>query len=283
MPPVGRAWVYAMLVALAVTALAGCGGGDSGPGASEEEINIVLTTFFTSADPSQCDLLTQKALQQIAPSAARADDPATACREEVKASSGQTAKSINADLDVDGSNAKASVTPDGGIFAGLSVDVALVDDNGWKIDGLGMSHLVDRDIYLSALESGAGQGQLGNGAITPKDARCMAGQIDKNVPEDELRSDIEQDNKDFFYEAIKDCMGGGQDFIAIVALATNQLEAAGLSTRDAQCVAALTLAGPKNLTVKQFAEDDELKRKLENTIRKGAFLCNPESEPGEGP
>jgi hypothetical protein len=268
---------------VATFALAACGGGDSGPGASEEEINSVLTTFFTSADPSQCDLITQKALQQIAPSVARADDPATACREEVKASSGQSAKSINADLDVDGSNAKGSVTPDGGIFAGLSVDVALVDDGGWKIDGLGPYHLVDRDTYLSALESGAGQGQLGNGAITPTDARCMADQIDKNVPEQKLRSDIERNDKDFLYDAIRICMGGGQDFIAIVALATNQLEAAGLSTRNAQCIAALTLAGPENLTVKQFAEDDELKQKLEKTLRKGAFLCKPDSPPGEGP
>jgi hypothetical protein len=278
-----RAPTVLAMALVAASALTACGGGGSGPGASEEEINGVLTTFFTTADPSQCDLLTPKALQQIAPSVARADDPAAACREEVKASAGQEAKSISADLDVDGSNAKARVTPDGGIFAGLSVDVALVDDGGWKIDGVGPYHLVDRDAYLSALERGAGQGQLGNGAITPTDARCMAGQIEKNVSDAELQRDIERNDQDFLYDAIRICMGGGQDFIAIVALATNQLEAAGLSTRDAQCIAALTLAGPKNLTVKQFAEDDELKQKLENTIRKGAFLCNPNSQPGEGP
>jgi hypothetical protein len=71
-----RAWAYAALVALGITALVGCGGGDSGQGASDEEIKTVLNTFFTSAVPSQCDLITQKALQQIAPSVARADDPA---------------------------------------------------------------------------------------------------------------------------------------------------------------------------------------------------------------
>jgi hypothetical protein len=163
------------------------------------------------------------------------------------------------------------------------VDVALVDDGGWKIDALGPYHLVDRDAYLSALESGAGQGQVGNGAITPKDARCMADQIDKNVPDAGLQRDIEQNDKDFFYDAIRDCIGGGQDFIAITALTENQLEAAGISTRNAQCIAALTLAGPKNLTVKQFAEDDALKQKLEQTLRKGAFLCKPDSPPGEAP
>jgi hypothetical protein len=269
---------------VAASTLAACGGGGSGSGGTEEEeINGVLTTFFTTADPAQCDLITQKALQQIAPSVERADDPTTACREEVKASAGQSAKSIQADLDVDGSNAKASVTPDGGIFAGLAVDVALVDDGGWKIDGVGPYHLVDRDAYLSALESGAGQGQLGNGAITPTDARCMADQIKKNVSAEELQRDIDQNDKDFFYDAIKVCMGGGQDFIAITALVENQLEAAGVSTRNAQCIAALTLAGPRNLTVKQFAEDDELKQKLEKTLRKGAFLCKPDSPPGEGP
>lgn len=240
---------------VAASTLAACGGG-GGSGGSEDEINSVLTTFFTTADPSQCDLLTQKALQQIAPSVARADDPASACREEVRASSGQSAKSIDADLDVSGTSAKATVTPDGGIFAGLSVDVALVDDGGWKIDGLGRSRLVDRDAYLSALESGAGQGQLGNGAITPTDARCMAAQIDRKVSGAELQRDIEQNDKDFLYDAIRDCMGGGQDFIAITVLTENQLEAAGISARNAQCIAALTLAGPRNLTVKQFAEDD---------------------------
>jgi hypothetical protein len=268
---------------VATSVLAACGGGGSGSGGSEDEINSVLTTFFTTADPSQCDQLTQKALQQIAPSVARADDPAAACREEVKASAGQSAKSIKSDLDVDGSSAKASVTPDGGIFAGLAVDVALVDDGGWKIDGVGPYHLVDRDAYLSALESGAGQGQLGNGAITPTDARCMADQIKKNVPADELQRDIDQNDKGFLYDAIRDCMGGGQDFIAITALVENQLEAAGVSARNARCMAALTLAGPKNLTVEQFAEDDALKQKLEKTLRTGAFLCKPDSPPGAGP
>ena len=250
-----RAYAVATTLALLVVAAPACGGG-SGGGSGDDEVKRVLETFFTTSDPAQCDLLTQNALQQIAPSVARADDPASACREEVKASAGQEATSISADLDVDGSSAKATVTPDGGIFAGLSVDVALVDDGGWKIDGLGPYHLVDRDTYLSALESGAGQGQVGNGAITPRDARCMADQIDKNVSTEELQSDIERNDKDFFYDAIKDCMGGGQDFIAITALTENQLEAAGLSTRNAECIAALTLAGPKNLTVKQFAEDD---------------------------
>jgi hypothetical protein len=267
---------------VAACSLAACGGG-GGSGASEDEINDVLNTFFTTADPSQCDLLTQKALQQIAPSVARADDPASACREEVRASSGQSAKSIDADLDVSGSSAKATVTPDGGIFAGLSVDVALVDHDGWKIDGLGQSHLVDRDAYLTALERGAGQGQLGNGAITPPDARCMASQIKRNVPEAELQRDIEQDDKDFLYDAIRDCMGGGQDFIAITALTENQLEAAGISRRNAQCMAALTLAGPQNLTIEQFAEDGAIKRKLEKTLRTGAFLCKPDSPPGATP
>src|SRR3954451_5544976 len=271
----------AMTLVVAST-LAACGG-DGGSRASEDEINSVLSTFFTTADPSQCDLLTQKALQQIAPSVARADDPASACREEVRASSGQSAKSIDADLDVSGSNAKATVTPDGGIFAGLSVDVALVDDDGWKIDALGRQRLVDRAAYLSALERGAGQGQLGNGAITPTDARCMAGEIEKNVSDAELQSDIERNDKDFLYDAIRICMGGGQDFIAITALTENQLEAAGISARNAQCMAALTLAGPRNLTVKQFAEDDALKRKLEKTLRTGAFLCKPDSPPGAAP
>jgi hypothetical protein len=268
---------------VAASTLAACGGGGNGSGDSEGEINGVLTTFFTTADPSQCDLLTPKALQQIAPSVARADDPPTACREEVKASAGQSAKSIDADLDVSGTNAKATVTPDGGIFAGLSVDVALVDDDGWKIDGLGRQRLVDRAAYLNALERGAGQGQLGNGAITPTDARCMAGEIQKNVSDAELQRDIERNDKDFLYDAIRICMGGGQDFIAITALTENQLEAAGISARNAQCMAALTLAGPRNLTVKQFAEDDALKRKLEKTLRTGAFLCKPDSPPGAGP
>jgi hypothetical protein len=281
----GRSWAAAALAMALVVAsvLAACGGGDSGTGASEDEINGVLDTFFTSADPSQCDVITPKALQQIAPSVARADDPAAACREEVKASAGQSARSIDTDLDVSGSNAKASVTPDGGIFAGLAVEVALVDDGGWKIDAVGPYHLVDRDAYLSALERGAGQGQLGNGAITPPDARCMADQIKKNVPDAELQRDIDQNDKDFLYDAIRDCMGGGQDFIAITALTENQLEAAGISRRNAQCMAALTLAGPRNLTVKQFAEDDALKRKLEKTLRTGAFLCKPDSPPGAAP
>src|SRR3954468_16256799 len=120
----GRAWGYMMIVALTVTALAGCGAG-SGGGSAEEQVKGVLGTFFTTVDPVQCEELTDKAFKQIAPNVLAADDPAAECRKSLDPTG--VAKSIEvSDVNVDGSKATATVAPDGGTFEGATVKLNLV-------------------------------------------------------------------------------------------------------------------------------------------------------------
>jgi hypothetical protein len=87
-----------MLVGLALAASVGCGGGGSN---DEDEIKNVLTTSFTTVDPAQCQQLTEK----------------------------------GTGLSVDGDQATAKVTPQGGSLGGADVTVALANQDGWKIDG----------------------------------------------------------------------------------------------------------------------------------------------------
>src|ERR1044071_7696059 len=88
-------------LAVALIAIGGCGGGGDGGGgddggaspdeaASNPEIVKVLETFFTTADPEQCESFTPRAIEEIAPSTLREDDPDLACRKEV-AAAGQSA------------------------------------------------------------------------------------------------------------------------------------------------------------------------------------------------
>jgi hypothetical protein len=266
----GRVTASAMLVGLALAAATGCGGGGS---SDEDQINKVLTTSFTTADPAQCEEVTQKGLQQIAPSVAKAPDPAKACREALDPSSNADSIQVTA-VSVDGDHATATVTPHGGSLGGAVVTVALADQDGWKIDGFNDVKLVDRDAFLASLDEGTKR-SFGSDALTPHNARCIADYIRRNATNAELERSVTNGENGFTFDAVRFCLGGGLDFIAITQLIENQLIHAGVDPDKAKCLAGLSIAGQKSATLEEFANSERIKQSIEKVLKKGAFLCKP--------
>jgi hypothetical protein len=257
-------------IALAVAA-AGCGGGGS---SDDDEIGRVLTTSFTTADPAQCEQLTAKGLRQIAPFVADAPDPDKACRDALDPASSSHSIQVS-ELRVEGEHATAKVTPAGGSLGGAVVTVALADQDGWKIDGFDDVEIVDRNAYLSSLGAAA-ESSFGHDTLRPEDSRCIAEYIRRKVSNAQLERSITSGEKGFAYDAVRFCLGGGIDLIAITQLIDNQLVHAGIDAQHAQCLAALSIAGQKSATVEQFATSQKIQQSIANVLKKGAFLCKPD-------
>jgi hypothetical protein len=261
----------AMLVGLALAAIVGCGGGGS---SDEDEISKVLTTSFTTVDPVQCQQLTAKGLRQIAPSVANTPDPAEACKKALDPSASSDSIQVSG-LSLNGDHATARVTPEGGALGGTVVTVALANQDGWKIDGFDDIKIVDRNAYLSSLDAAA-QSSFGHDTLRPQDSRCIAAYIRRNVSNAELERSITTGEKGFAYDAVRLCLGGGIDLIAITQLIDNQLVHAGIDAQHAQCLAALSIAGQKSATVEKFATSPRIQQSIANVLKKGAFLCKPD-------
>jgi hypothetical protein len=266
----GRVTIAAMLVGFALAAAVGCGGGGS---SDQDEINRVLTTSFTTADPAQCDELTQKGLQQLAPSVATAPNPAKACRDALDPNSNADSIQVTG-LSVNGDRATATVTPHAGSFGGAVVTVALANQDGWKIDGFDDFKIVDRDAYLASLDE-ATKRSFGSDALTGRNARCIADYIRRRVTNEQLEQSITSAQKGYVFDAVRLCLGGGVDFIAITQLIENQLLHAGIDPAHAACLAGLSIAGQKSATLEEFATSERIKQSVEKVLRKGAFLCKP--------
>jgi hypothetical protein len=264
----GRVTASAILVGLALAAAAGCG---SGGNSDEDEITGVLTTSFTTADPVQCEEVTQKAMEQLAPTAAAAKDPVAACRSQLDPSS--NAHSIRVtNVAVDGSHATATVVPDGGSFQGATVRMALVDDDGWKIDGIADVQLTNRDQFLRTIDKSAKQ-SFGNDAFTPEESGCIARYIRDQVSTSEIERAIVSGDSRYQYDAVRFCLGGGTDFIALIQIVDNQLVHAGIDPAVAQCSSGASLAGIKNATLEEFAASREVQERVVRAVKEAAQFC----------
>jgi hypothetical protein len=268
---------FILAAALAALALAatGCGGdGDEGPSGSsgdEEEITEVLNIFFTTTDPVQCEQVTENFFREQSPDVLAADDPMEECAKSIDPTG--SAESIEVgDVEVDGSDATATVTPEGGTFAGSSVTVAMVDDGGWKIDGIDHVELEDRELLLSEIDKRA-QESFGNDAFTKGNSDCIARYFREELPPEELEASIEGGEKTFIYDAVRFCLGGGTDTIAILSIVSTQLQRAGIDAKIARCVAGISIAGQKGATLEEFAADPKVQGRIENAAKTGVPVC----------
>jgi hypothetical protein len=117
----------AVLLALALCFYA-CGDSD------EETIASTIETALTRTNPGDCkELMTQAFLEQM-----MSDEGAEAvesCEQNAEAEESPNPPVEVNNVEVDGSNATADVTYTGGTFAGQTLTVALVEeDGGWKLD-----------------------------------------------------------------------------------------------------------------------------------------------------
>jgi hypothetical protein len=257
-------WIAAGALGLAV--LAGCG--DGGDDEAEAEIRDVLEIVLTTADPEQCGLFTPNAFEQLAPDVARSKDPSKACAEAI--SDAASAKSIEiSEVEVDGSEATATVTPDGGTYAGATVTIGLVEDDGWKLDAVTGLEIEDREAYLASYAENA----VGVSFVDAEEGRCLSGEIEANATDEDLERAVVAGEKGFLYDAVVTCLGGGVDLIAIVDIVEGELKKEGIPKGQATCLAGASIAGLKGATFEQFAEDPAVEERIAKTLKDAAFFC----------
>jgi hypothetical protein len=260
------------VASLALVALfaAGCGGG-SGSGSGDDEVKRVLETFFATSDPAQCEQFTERAFRQLAPNVAASPNRLAECRKSIDPTG--VAKSIRvSDVSIDGAKATATVTPDGGTFEGATVTLALVDQGGWKIDGITDVQLSDRDAFLQEVDARAKK-SFGNDAFTSEESECIAKYIRREVSKEEIERGIVSGDRTYLYDAVRLCLGGGTDLIAIVQIIDNQLVHEGIDPKVAQCSAGASIAGLKDATLEDFAASRQVQERLAKAIKQAAQFC----------
>lgn len=257
----------------AVTALTGCqaAGGttdevdppttSSAAASPEDAVTEVLQGAYTTADPASCtERYTERALAQAYRGA---PDPLAACEEQeaspAAAEAAGTASIDVADLVVDGDRATVTVTPQGAASGGtVAYDLVLVEDGGWRIDEVVDVAVLDRAAYDDSVT--AVVEQVGPTLMAPDDVACVDQQL-RAVPDEALaRSVVEgASSTSLLADAVRACLGGGTDLVAILQLSTYQLEQGGLSTEKATCVAGLAITGYGELTLEGIIADPAVK------------------------
>lgn len=232
--PTTRPLLRAAAVALALA----CAGCTSGPAVSpatsdpDEPVRAAAERMFTSSDEQDCTTLyTEAALEQVVGT----DDPVAACRATLPAT--ETADSVRIeDLDVAGEQASARVTPDGGGYAGLALDLELVRaDGAWRVDRISDLELLDREVVLEPIRTGF-QPFVGD-SLRPQDLDCIDALLDGIDDEEVERLLLAREMGMRGVDALRQCLGAGQDLLTQFALLNNQLLNAGASEADAACVA----------------------------------------------
>ena len=118
----------AALLAL-VFGLVACGGGES----DEDKVVETIETSATSTDPADCkELTTQKFMEQT--ESEKGSKAVKSCEEEAEDPEGDPESVDVSNVAVNGSKATADVAFNGGNFGGQALGVALVEEDGWKLD-----------------------------------------------------------------------------------------------------------------------------------------------------
>jgi hypothetical protein len=269
----GRA--SALLLAFALVASAAGCGGDDGSGSSGDsassEITGVLETFFTTSDPIQCEQVTQRGFERFSPSVALAEDPVAECKKTLEP--GGEAESVEVtDVSVDGDSATATVASVGGPFAGAVAELTLVDEGGWKIDGLGDVRIEDRNAFQAELDKQAAS-SYGNDAFTKEQATCIADFIRNEFSTEELEESIASEAPPHVYDAVRFCLGGGTDLIAMMTILRNQLVGSGVEKELAVCLAGASIAGHKGATLEEFQRSREIQERIVKVVEQASQFC----------
>lgn len=232
--PTTRLLLRAAAVALALAG-AGCTSAPAGAPATgdpDEPVRAAAERMFTSSDEQDCTTLyTEAALEQMVGT----DDPVAACRATLPAT--ETAGSVQVeDLDVAGDQASVRVTPDGGGYGGLAVDLALVrTDGAWRVDRISDLEVLDQQVVLAPIHDGLEE-SVGD-SLRPEDLDCIDAVLGA-IPDAEVEQLLlERQMGQRGIDALRQCLGAGQDLLTLFALLNNQLLNAGASEADAACVA----------------------------------------------
>jgi hypothetical protein len=181
--------------------LAACGGDDEGGGSSDEDqITETIESSIDSSDPEHCtEYATQAFLEQT--ELEEGEAAVESCEESARDSSDDVDSIDISDIEVDGSSATASVAFTGGSFDGQTVDVSLVDEDGWKLDRI--EAIPDMDPKRFG-ESYVETATAGDDPLPQEQAQCI-GDAFAALPSDELEQLIVEADTDAINELLVPC------------------------------------------------------------------------------
>lgn len=186
----------ALLLALAL-GLTACGGG----GESDEDAVVeTIETSVLSTDPAVCkETQTEAFIEQTTGESGGAG--VKACEKETEEEGSNDPDSVEVtEVEADGGKATADVEFKGGIFDGQILEVALVDEDGWKLDELIGFKKFNPDGFVASLAEGFEQEEQ----IDAQVAGCIVEGLEE-APDDELESLVLENNTQPIVELAESC------------------------------------------------------------------------------
>jgi hypothetical protein len=163
-----RILVPLALLALAALTLTACGGGSS----DEDKITETIENFATSSDPSKCtEFETQRFVEQTSTEKGKA--ALKTCEKEADQGSEGTEGAKVSNISVNGGKATANVALEGGALDSQALEVALVEEGGWKLDYVEGFAKYDGKALGEAFEKQFEE----EGELTAEQSKCIGGKI----------------------------------------------------------------------------------------------------------
>jgi ABC-type glycerol-3-phosphate transport system substrate-binding protein len=154
-----------LFLGLAALALAACGSGES----DEDKIVNAIETSSTSTDPADCKaLLTVAFMEQT--NSGEGKEAVEECEEDANDTSGNPDSVEVSEVEVQGSEATADATFNGGNFDGQTLILNLKEEDGdWKLNEIEGFEGLDREKLIGALESNFEESE----EVEPELAECV--------------------------------------------------------------------------------------------------------------
>jgi ABC-type glycerol-3-phosphate transport system substrate-binding protein len=150
----------------AALVLVSCGG--SG-GSDEDEIAETIETALVKTDPDSCtELMTQVYLEQTFQSSG--ENAVEGCESNARAEESDNPPVKVSGVEVDGAKATAEIGLTGGEIADQTILVALVDEDGWKLDEFVRFTEFDPEEVVPRMVEGFEGGET---AIDPRVVDCL--------------------------------------------------------------------------------------------------------------
>lgn len=184
------------LLIFSALALVACGGGSS----DESEIEEAIETSATTGDPSNCTKLeTANFVEQSTSESGKA--AIKACEEEAKKDPESRAESVEVtEVEVDGSKATANAAISGGSLDSQTVSIALVEEDGWKLDELTGFVKLDQGALAQVFETQLEK----SGELNSKQTSCIVEGIEE-MPQAEIEEVILSGNSTPIEELAEGC------------------------------------------------------------------------------
>jgi ABC-type glycerol-3-phosphate transport system substrate-binding protein len=185
----------ALLLALAL-GLAACGGGGE---SDEDKITNTIETAATSTDPAVCkETQTQAFMEQTSGGSGGA--AVKECEKEAESGESNPKSVTVSKVKVNGEDATANVAFEGGNFDGQTAEVALVEEEGWKLNELTGFARFDATQLVANLAA-----QLEKEPeIEPQVASCIVEGLEE-APDEELEALVIENNTQPIVELAESC------------------------------------------------------------------------------